>query len=133
VAADGDEIAAIASSRGLSGGDRVIDAEGKYVLPGAIDPHTHHGSTAARSRRRDGVAPDLVGGVTTIGNYFRRGGSYEEIMEGYFAEAEPNYYHDYFFLVGTALVRAHRGDSVHRRGVGDYVVQVVQELQRRRA
>jgi len=86
--------------RGLSG-DRVIDAEGKYVLPGAIDPHTHHGiyrglEADAETESR----PDLVGGVTTIGNYFRRGGSYEEIMEGYFAEAEPNYYHDYFFSLG---------------------------------
>jgi len=79
----------------------VIDAEGKYVLPGAIDPHTHHGiyrglEADAETESRS----DLVGGVTTIGNYFRRGGSYEEIMEGYFAEAEPNYYHDYFFSLG---------------------------------
>jgi len=100
VAADGDEIAAIASSGTLSG-DRVIDAEGSTSLPGAIDPHTHHGiyrglEADAETESRS----DLVGGVTTIGNYFRRGGSYEEIMEGYFAEAEPNYYHDYFFSLG---------------------------------
>ena len=100
VAADGDEISAIARSESLEG-ERVIDASGKYVLPGAIDPHTHHGiyrglEADAETESRS----DLVGGVTTIGNYFRRGDSYEEVMDDYFAEAEPNYYHDYFFSLG---------------------------------
>lgn len=100
VAADGDKISAIARSGSLSG-DRVIEADGKCVLPGAIDPHTHHGiyrglEADAETESRS----DLVGGVTTVGNYFRRSGSYEDIMDGYFAKAEPNYYHDYFFSLG---------------------------------
>jgi dihydropyrimidinase len=100
VAADGDEISAIARSGSLEG-RQTIDASGKYVLPGAIDPHTHHGiyrglDADAETESRG----DLVGGVTTIGNYFRRADPYEEIMPGYFAEAEPNYYHDYFFSLG---------------------------------
>jgi dihydropyrimidinase len=100
VAADDGVISAVARSGSLDG-DRVVDASGKYVLPGAIDPHTHHGiyrglEADAESESRS----DLVGGVTTIGNYFRRAGSYEEIMDGYFAECEPNYYHDYFFSLG---------------------------------
>ncbi|MDR9432206.1 MAG: amidohydrolase family protein, partial [Natronomonas sp.] len=100
VAADGDVITAIASPGTLSGA-REVDAAGKYVLPGAIDPHTHHG--IYRSLEADAESEsrsDLVGGVTTIGNYFRRADSYEEIMDGYFEEAEPNYYHDYFFSLG---------------------------------
>jgi dihydropyrimidinase len=100
VAADGDVVSAIAAPGTLSG-EEVIDATGKYVLPGAIDPHTHHSiyrgmAADAESESRS----DLVGGVTTIGNYFRRAGSYLEIMDDYFAEAEPNYYHDYFFSLG---------------------------------
>jgi len=100
VAADGEEISAVARSGSLDG-EEVVDASGKYVLPGAIDPHTHHGiyrglEADAETESRSG----LVGGITTIGNYFRRAGSYEEIMGGYFAEAEPNYYHDYFFSLG---------------------------------
>jgi dihydropyrimidinase len=100
VAADGDTISAVAAPGTLSG-DTEVDATGKHVLPGAIDPHTHHGiyrglEADAETESRS----DLVGGVTTIGNYFRRAGSYEEIMDGYFAEAEPNYYHDYFFSLG---------------------------------
>ncbi|WP_254838900.1 dihydroorotase [Natronomonas marina] len=100
VAADDGTISAIARPNTLSGA-RIVDASDKYVLPGAIDPHTHHGiyrglEADAESESRS----DLVGGVTTIGNFFRRAGSYEDIMESYFAEAESNYYHDYFFSLG---------------------------------
>jgi dihydropyrimidinase len=100
VAADGDDIAAVASP-GTLDGETVVDASGKHVLPGAIDPHTHHGiyrglDADAETESRSG----LVGGVTTIGNYFRRADSYEEIMAEYFAQAEPKYYHDYFFSLG---------------------------------
>ena len=100
VAAEDGRISAIARSRSLSG-DTEIDADGNYVLPGAIDPHTHHGiyrglEADAESESRS----DLVGGVTTIGNYFRRADPYREIMDDYFAVAEPNYYHDYFFSLG---------------------------------
>ena len=100
IGADGDEITAIARSGTLSG-ETEIDADGKHVLPGAIDPHTHHGiyrglEADAESESRS----DLVGGVTTIGNYFRRAGSYEEIMEEYIEQAEANYHHDYFFSLG---------------------------------
>jgi len=100
VAADGDVVSAIAAPGTLSG-ETEIDAGGKYVLPGAIDPHTHHG--IYRGVDADGESEsrsDLVGGVTTIGNYFRRAGRYADIMDEYFAQAEPNYYHDYFFSLG---------------------------------
>ncbi|WP_254547020.1 dihydroorotase [Halomarina pelagica] len=100
VAADDGVVSAIARPNSLTG-DRVVDATGNHVLPGAIDPHTHHGiyrglEADAESESRS----DLVGGVTTIGNYFRRPGAYADIMDGYFAEAEANYYHDYFFSLG---------------------------------
>jgi dihydropyrimidinase len=100
VAATDGVISAVAR-RGSVDADREIDASGNHVLPGAIDPHTHHG--IYRSLEEDAESEsrsDLVGGVTTIGNYFRRPGSYEEIMGDYFEQAEPNYYHDYFFSLG---------------------------------
>lgn len=100
VAADGEVISNVAAPGTLEG-EEVIDAAGQYVLPGAIDPHTHHGIyQGLESDAETESRSDLVGGVTTIGNYFRRAGSYEEIMDDYFAACEPNYYHDYFFSLG---------------------------------
>jgi len=43
VAISGDKIAAIGPESLLPPGDRVIDAEGKYVMPGLIDCHLHVG------------------------------------------------------------------------------------------
>lgn len=100
VATENGVIAAIGRTGSLEA-DEVIDANGNHVLPGAIDPHTHHGiyhSLAEDSNTES--RSDLVGGVTTIGNFFRRAGSYAEIMDEYFEEAEENYRHDYFFSLG---------------------------------
>ena len=80
---------------------RTIDASGNYVMPGAIDPHTHHGIYHSLTSDADTESrSDLVGGVTTIGNFFRRAGAYEEIMPEYFEIAEKNYRHDYYFSLG---------------------------------
>ena len=112
IAIDDGSIAAI-GRRGSFDGDRVIDADDRYVLPGAIDPHTHHG--IYNSLADDGNTEsrsDLVGGVTTIGNFFRRPGPYTEIMAEYFAEAEANYRHDYFFSLGL-LTYEHIAELPH--------------------
>lgn len=55
----------------------VIDAEGKYVLPGIIDPHVHLGLFAPLEVELETETRSaLVGGVTTIGCYFSDEGSY---------------------------------------------------------
>ncbi|MFD1910797.1 dihydropyrimidinase [Halodurantibacterium flavum] len=64
---EGDTIAAIGP--GLSG-DRVIDAEGAYVLPGGIDPHTHlempfMGTTTAETWE-SGTFAAVSGGTTMV-------------------------------------------------------------------
>jgi len=49
----GEKIVQIGDALDAESTTRVIDATGKYVLPGGIDPHTHLASTtigAARSR-----------------------------------------------------------------------------------
>ncbi|ELZ27954.1 D-hydantoinase [Halogeometricum pallidum JCM 14848] len=100
VAADGETIAAVGAPGTLPGATE-IDASGKHVLPGAIDPHTHHGIYRGLDADAESESKsDLVGGITTIGNYFRRPGAYAEVMPSYFEEAEENYYHDYFFSLG---------------------------------
>jgi len=100
VAATDGTISAL-GERGSLEGDETIDAGGNHVLPGAIDPHTHHGiyNSLAEDANTESRS-DLVGGVTTTGNFFRRPGSYEEIMGDYFEAAEANYRHDYFFSLG---------------------------------
>ncbi|ELY62937.1 dihydroorotase [Natrinema versiforme] len=100
VAATDGRISAI-GERGSLESDETIDAGGNHVLPGAIDPHTHHGiyNSLAEDANTESRS-DLVGGVTTTGNFFRRPGAYEEIMDDYVEAAESNYRHDYFFSLG---------------------------------
>ena len=56
---DGERISLIGESLDVAA-DTVIDASGKYVLPGAVDPHTHLGDAVARRDhdRRLRVGPD---------------------------------------------------------------------------
>ncbi len=100
VAIDGEIISAL-TTPGTAAGDRVIDASGCHVFPGAVDPHTHFGLFRPLEADADTESRSaLVGGVTTSGNIFRRGASYPEIMDGFVETAENNYRHDYFFTLG---------------------------------
>ena len=61
------KIKSLASSVSNVSASRKVDAGGKYVLPGAIDPHVHYGvytpiNEAARTESRSAA----VGGVTTM-------------------------------------------------------------------
>ena len=74
VLVDGEQIAAV--GRGLAGTDmaasvdNTIDAKGKYVIPGAIDVHTHmelpFGGTFAKDTFETGTRAAAFGGTTTI-------------------------------------------------------------------
>lgn len=95
-----DTIACIEEPHTLSG-ETVIDATEKFVFPGIIDPHVHHGlfrplDEDCQSESRSG----LVGGVTTVGNIYRRGDPYAEFLSDVLETATRNYRHDYFFTLG---------------------------------
>ena len=56
---------------------QVIDARGRYVFPGIIDPHTHLGLYAPlETELETETRSALLGGVTTIGTFFNHEGSY---------------------------------------------------------
>jgi dihydroorotase (multifunctional complex type) len=89
VAARGGAIVAIGDDLPTAQGDRVIDARGKLVLPGAIDSHFHLGIYRPLAEdARSETASALVGGITTVLSYFRTGSHYLN-KTGPYAEIFP--------------------------------------------
>jgi dihydropyrimidinase len=70
VLVDGETIAAVAAPGVFNTADTVIDAAGKYVLPGGIDAHTHmempFGGTFSADTFATGTTAAAWGGTTTI-------------------------------------------------------------------
>ncbi|SNY71971.1 dihydropyrimidinase [Paractinoplanes atraurantiacus] len=67
---EGETIAAIFAPGRAPEGPEIIDATGKYVIPGAIDAHTHmqmpFGGTEASDTFDTGTKAAAIGGTTTI-------------------------------------------------------------------
>lgn len=57
---DGDVIAAVEVGRQVRPARRVIDASGKYVIPGLIDSHVHVGHLVGMNARQASARKDLV-------------------------------------------------------------------------
>src|SRR5256714_13745573 len=83
--------------------DETIDARGKYVIPGAIDVHTHmelpFGGTFAKDTFETGTRAAAFGGTTTIVDFAvqSRGKSLREGLDPLHAKAEGNRAADYAF------------------------------------
>src|SRR5215211_3491489 len=75
----------------------IVDVRGKYVLPGAIDPHVHYGvytpiNEAARTESRSAA----VGGVTTMIRMLRLYDSYcNSNISKQLRASKGNHYVDY--------------------------------------
>ncbi len=69
--------------------DKVIDAAGKYVIPGAIDPHTHiemfFGGTTTCDDFTSGTVSAAFGGTTTLVDFCMQapGTSFAQALENY--------------------------------------------------
>ena len=64
----GDTIAEVGANLRPSAGARIIDAPGRLVLPGGIDPHTHL-LPAFIDDFTSGSMAALAGGITTVGTF----------------------------------------------------------------
>jgi dihydropyrimidinase len=105
VLVDGETVAALVAPGGAAGvgADSVIDATGKYVLPGGIDVHTHmelpFGGTAASDTFESGTRAAAWGGTTTIVDFAvqRTGEVVQDGLAAWHAKAEGNCAIDYGF------------------------------------
>ncbi len=110
VLVDGEQIALIGSSLDVSA-DRTIDAAGKWVIPGAIDVHTHmelpFGGTFAKDTFETGTRAAAFGGTTTIIDFAvqPRGKSLREGLDAWHAKADGNATIDYGFHMIISDVR----------------------------
>ncbi len=90
--------------------DKTIDATGKLVFPGGIDPHTHmdlpFGGTSSSDDFETGTRAAALGGTTTIIDFAvqYRGQSLNQALDVWFAKAEGKAAIDYgFHLIVTDL------------------------------
>jgi len=90
--------------------DKTIDANGRLVLPGGIDPHTHmdlpFGGTASSDDFETGTRAAAFGGTTTIIDFAVQyhGQALNQALDIWFAKAEGKATIDYgFHLIVTEL------------------------------
>src|SRR5262249_46318916 len=111
-------IAALADALPTAAADRVIDAAGRAVLPGAGDSHYHAGTHPPHAADAETESrSSLVGGVTTLLSYFRTGhnylnatGPYRRIFPQVLALSDGHFYTDYGYHL--AIMTAEQLDEI---------------------
>ena len=131
---DGETIAAIfapgqVATLGITA-ERIIDAHGKYVIPGGVDAHTHmslpFGGTQSSDTFETGTRAAAWGGTTTIIDFASQltGGSVPDVLGARHAEAAGECAIDYSFhqIIGgvdEASLKA-MDELVHHEGVTSF-------------
>jgi dihydropyrimidinase len=124
---EGETIAAVGPN--LSG-DTVVDAEGAYVMPGGIDPHTHlqmpfMGTTAAETFE-SGTFAALSGGTTMVVDFVipsRTDGGLLDALEEWEGRAKPQVCADYSYhmcVTGWSETIFDEMAEVVKRGVNTF-------------
>jgi dihydropyrimidinase len=128
---DGESIAAIGTDLAGAGmtADETIDADGRWVIPGAIDVHTHmelpFGGTFAKDTFETGTRAAAFGGTTTIVDFAvqTRGASLRDGLDAWHEKAEGNAVADYGFHMIMSDVNddtLKEMDSLVAEGVPDF-------------
>src|SRR5579859_7817094 len=102
---EGERIVAIGATGTFAGreSERVLDAQGKYIFPGAIDVHTHMElplpATVASDDFETGTIAAACGGTTTILDFAnqQRGHTLSEALQSWHRKADGNAVIDYGF------------------------------------
>jgi dihydropyrimidinase len=100
---DGETIAAVFAPGYAPEVDEVIDASGKYVIPGGVDAHTHmelpFGGTFASDTFDTGTRAAAFGGTTTIVDFAvqRTGEVVQDGLAAWHGKADGNCHIDYGF------------------------------------
>jgi dihydropyrimidinase len=103
---EGERIALIGPDLDVTA-DRAIDAAGRYVLPGCIDPHTHldmpFGGTVTIDDFESGHGSAACGGTTCHVDFCiqGRGQTFAEALEGWHAKANGKALIDYGFHIAV--------------------------------
>ena len=101
------KIVCLADYIDVSGSDQVVDADGKLVLPGAIDAHTHlampFGGTVSADDYYAGTRAAACGGTTTVFDFALQnfGEKMTDTVKRRDALAAPNAAVDYSFHVAV--------------------------------
>ena len=103
---EGERVALIGADLDVAA-DRTIDAVGKYVLPGCIDPHTHldmpFGGTVTIDDFESGQGSAACGGTTCHVDFCiqGKGQTFAEALEGWHAKANGKTLIDYGFHIAV--------------------------------
>src|ERR671914_2637817 len=115
---DGETVSVIGAKLDMEA-DRVIDAAGKLVIPGGIDPHTHmelpFGGTESSDDFRTGTLAAAHGGTTTIIDFAvqYKGRSLIEGIDNWHKKAEGKTAIDYGFHLITTELEDNQIEELH--------------------